>query len=671
MIRGVDTLTAQPPVDAAPASGRVPVPAVLGAVAGCLFLVVAASPEYGNGLQYFPYSAIFTGGGTSSLDGWLVLSAPVLATALGLCLLRWWPYLLASAALLIVPILLLETNHAFFPTTVYVLPTAGFYLALMAVLACAQGLIRTSVGWAAAVAALPVGAHELGTALAAGPGWDVYPYSAVAHWHVALYVLALTGLAPAVWHYRRGDQAAAGPADRHSWQRDRVIAAGTLAAAVSIPLAFLNTQQLASLLGVSWSALYRHNYAETALIGAIAVVVVALLATLAGRWPLAGTLTAALVLSAVTVPAALAVRALDINDPLRLAAALAGAVLGAVVAGNRWRFPLAAALTVLATTTLFIAYAATTGDPEKLEAQHTVIPAALILVLTVAATAAVVGSTVPVLAPRGALPAVLGPLAGIMAVGGTWAVEATYDNVTQAPGDAPAQQLPDSAVLMLVAGAAIGGLGFARLLANRRAERKHAEQIRREAAEAERDRLARPIHDGVLQVLALVQRHGSELGEQGVQLAALAGEQEVALRNLLASGAITRRDTTPDDLRAPLQALATPSIDVSTPAQPVALPAHTTAEVIAAVRAALDNVRQHAGDDAHAWVLLEDEDDGVRVTVRDDGVGFPPQRLAEAEQAGRLGIVQSMRGRIADHGGTTTIHSQPNEGTEVEFWIPR
>ncbi len=101
------------------------------------------------------------------------------------------------------------------------------------------------------------------------------------------------------------------------------------------------------------------------------------------------------------------------------------------------------------------------------------------------------------------------------------------------------------------------------------------------------------------------------------------------------------------------------------------LPSGIAAEVVAAVRPALDNVCKHAGAGARAWILLEDEPGGVRVTVRDDGVGFPPERLAEAAAAGRLWIAQSMRGRIADCGGTTIIDSRPGLGTEVEFWVPR
>jgi signal transduction histidine kinase len=173
----------------------------------------------------------------------------------------------------------------------------------------------------------------------------------------------------------------------------------------------------------------------------------------------------------------------------------------------------------------------------------------------------------------------------------------------------------------------------------------------------------------VLQVLALMQRHGPSMGETGTKLAALAGEQEIALRNLLTG--LVAPHAGPADLRVALHALGSPAVEVVSPAQPVPLPAGPVAEITAAVQAALDNVHRHAGPEAHAWILLEDEIDAVRVTLRDDGVGIPPGRLEEARVAGRLGVAQSMRGRIADLGGITTIGGGPGEGTEVEFWIPR
>ena len=53
------------------------------------------------------------------------------------------------------------------------------------------------------------------------------------------------------------------------------------------------------------------------------------------------------------------------------------------------------------------------------------------------------------------------------------------------------------------------------------------------AAAEERQRLARVVHDGVLQVLALVQRRGPDLGADGAELGRLAGEQESRLRALV------------------------------------------------------------------------------------------------------------------------------------------
>jgi signal transduction histidine kinase len=57
--------------------------------------------------------------------------------------------------------------------------------------------------------------------------------------------------------------------------------------------------------------------------------------------------------------------------------------------------------------------------------------------------------------------------------------------------------------------------------------------------------------------------------------------------------------------------------------------------------------------------------------VRDDGPGIAPDRLAEAAAQGRLGVAQSVCGRIADLRGTVRITSMPGEGTEVEMIIPR
>jgi signal transduction histidine kinase len=322
--------------------------------------------------------------------------------------------------------------------------------------------------------------------------------------------------------------------------------------------------------------------------------------------------------------------------------------------------------------TLAVAYAATSGDPVKLAAQRLTVPGLMILVAVTAAATAVVGATVPVLASHGALPVTVGPLATAMGGAGLQIIQLAYLD-HGSPGSStltPAQHLNTTALLWLVLAAAVAVVGVGHLLAVRRADRRHAEQIRREAAERERERLARPIHDGVLQVLALVQRQGADLGDEGARLAALAGEQEVALRTLLTGGvAVSAGAAT--DLRTPLRGLATPAVEVNSPGAPVLLPASSVSDLTAAVRAALDNVARHAGPGARAWILIEQEPDGVRVTVRDDGTGFDTVRLDEAAAEGRLGVAQSMRGRIADLGGRTTFLSTPGEGTEVEFWLPR
>jgi signal transduction histidine kinase len=228
-------------------------------------------------------------------------------------------------------------------------------------------------------------------------------------------------------------------------------------------------------------------------------------------------------------------------------------------------------------------------------------------------------------------------------------------------------------VLLLLAGVIVGHV--ARLAAELEAERQRVIEV--EAAGRERERLARDIHDSVLQVLALVQRRGAEAGGAAAELGRLAGQQEAALRALVGSGtAGTPAGAVPGapgnvDLRSVMLTAQTDRVTVSVPAQPVLVSNAAAGELASAMHAALDNVRRHCGDQARAWVLVEDEPGLVTVTIRDDGPGIADGRLAEAAAAGRLGVSHSIHGRLRDLGGSASISSVPGEGTEVELRVPR
>lgn len=229
------------------------------------------------------------------------------------------------------------------------------------------------------------------------------------------------------------------------------------------------------------------------------------------------------------------------------------------------------------------------------------------------------------------------------------------------------EQTFNGVVLLLFAGLVGGYLVDLAL----RAERAVASAASREAAVAERERLARQIHDSVLQVLALVSRRGAGASGELGELARLAGEQEVALRALVAAPPAEPDDRGELDLRALLEPMAGPRTSVSGPADDVRLPASVARELAAAVREALGNVDRHAGPDARAWVLLEDEGETVTVTVRDDGPGFAPDRLVQAGREGRLGVTQSIIGRMNGLGGSASVESAPGRGTEVELRVRR
>ena len=278
-------------------------------------------------------------------------------------------------------------------------------------------------------------------------------------------------------------------------------------------------------------------------------------------------------------------------------------------------------------------------DPSRIEAGAQTLP--------------VVWAAAPVLAfaIRGSWPA------GLFAAGALAAADLVHRGSLTVP-------TANNIVLLALTGSVVG---YTVDLA-RRGESALSRALAVSAAAAERERLSRDIHDGVLQVLALVGRRGRELGGEAAELGVLAAEQEQSLRALM--GASAQEVAGEIDVRALLTAYASPVVTVSTPATPVVLAAARARELAAAVGAALANVAAHAGPTARAWVLLEHEVDELVVSVRDDGRGFSPPRLAEARAEGRLGVASSIEGRVRDLGGTMAVESAPGAGTEIELRVP-
>ncbi len=77
------------------------------------------------------------------------------------------------------------------------------------------------------------------------------------------------------------------------------------------------------------------------------------------------------------------------------------------------------------------------------------------------------------------------------------------------------------------------------------------------------------------------------------------------------------------------------------------------------------NARKHA-EATEVLITLETVDEGVLVSVRDNGRGFDPQDLQES---GHLGLSE-MRTRAESAGGWWSLDAGPGKGTTVEFWVP-
>ncbi|MDO5676745.1 MAG: hypothetical protein Q4G35_04455 [Propionibacteriaceae bacterium] len=194
----------------------------------------------------------------------------------------------------------------------------------------------------------------------------------------------------------------------------------------------------------------------------------------------------------------------------------------------------------------------------------------------------------------------------------------------------------------------------------------------RSAALAERERLSRLVHDGALQVLALVEREGPSLGPRGIRLAALARESEAQLRaHLQDREVLDMGHRTVVDLAAVLDKYESAKVTVSTMASLVRVPRFLADDVEGALTEILKNVDEHAGPEAKVWILLDQEiSDELILWVRDNGVGMSAEQVETAAQSGRMGIRDSIVGRMAALGGSAILKSSPGAGAEWELRFP-
>jgi len=199
-----------------------------------------------------------------------------------------------------------------------------------------------------------------------------------------------------------------------------------------------------------------------------------------------------------------------------------------------------------------------------------------------------------------------------------------------------------------------------------------------EASDAERHRIARNLHDGVVQDLAAVTlglraRAGQEeKGEAMLHAADATAEVIDELRTLL-------REIAPPDLEeigltAALSDLADPlrdagvevTIEVATSAGAVRGSALTATFRI--TQEALRNVDQHAH--AHHVEVAVTQDDGrLDLRIVDDGVGFTAERRHQQVEAGHLGL-SLIHDLAREAGGDLQIHSVPDAGTTLHAQLP-
>ncbi|MFE4450473.1 PspC domain-containing protein [Streptomyces sp. NPDC056796] len=186
----------------------------------------------------------------------------------------------------------------------------------------------------------------------------------------------------------------------------------------------------------------------------------------------------------------------------------------------------------------------------------------------------------------------------------------------------------------------------------------------------ERAEVAAHVHDSVLHTLTLIQRNADDGGE----VRRLARAQERELRNWLydPSGTGKDEDDEPTNLAEAVKRAAAEVEDKhGVPLEVVVVGDCPLDEKLAAqmqaAREAMVNAAKYGGEGGAVQVYAEVEGRTVFVSVRDRGPGFD----LDAVPDDRMGVRESIIGRMQRNGGTARLRAVPGGGTEVELEMER
>jgi signal transduction histidine kinase len=221
----------------------------------------------------------------------------------------------------------------------------------------------------------------------------------------------------------------------------------------------------------------------------------------------------------------------------------------------------------------------------------------------------------------------------------------------------------------------------AELIEELRQSREQLAQLSREAGvAAERERLAREIHDtlaqGLTSIISLVQAAETDFTDEPERARSHLGLAGRVAWESLAEAREFVSELTPPALRESslvqaarrqaegLTAQTGMRADVSVEGPERELPMALSVVLLRSLQEAISNIRKHASGARTAEIRLVYADDTVRLLVRDDGPGFS---VAEDRQGFGL---RGMQARAQEINGVATVDSCPGRGTTIKITVP-